>query len=188
MGKFALHWLLWYNININQMTILSIIKAPDPRLKLIARPVDKVDDSVRAFVDSMFETMYAADGIGLAATQVGDLRRILVLDIAQKENRKEPKVFINPEISWLSEETNTYTEGCLSFPEHFADVVRPKQIKVKYLDYDGNQQEVEADELLATALQHEIDHLNGKVFVDYIPPIKRDIILRKLKKEKRLSS
>ncbi len=169
------------------MTILPIIKAPDPRLKLIAKPVEKVDDSVRKFVSDMIETMYAADGIGLAATQVGDLRRILVIDIAQKENRKEPQAFINPEISWCSEETNTYTEGCLSFPQQFADVVRPKKIKVKYLDLEGKQQEIEADELLATALQHEIDHLNGKVFVDYLQPMKRDIILRKLKKEKRLA-
>ena len=170
------------------MTILPIIKAPDPRLKLIAKPVEKVDDSVRQFVDDMFETMYDADGIGLAATQVGDLRRVLILDIAQKENKREPLVFINPEITWYSEELNTYTEGCLSFPEHYADVNRPKEIKVKYLDREGKQQEVHADGLLATALQHEIDHLNGKVFVDYIQPMKRDIILRKLKKEKKFSN
>ena len=170
------------------MTILPIIKAPDPRLKLIAKPVEKVDDSLRKFIDDMFETMYDADGIGLAATQVGDLRRVLILDIAQKENKRDPMVYINPEITWQSEELNTYTEGCLSFPEHYADVNRPKEIKVKYLDREGNQHEVHADGLLATALQHEIDHLNGKVFVDYIQPMKRDIILRKLKKEKRLSN
>lgn len=167
------------------MTILPIITAPDPRLKLIAKPVDKVDDSLRRFIDDMFETMYDAEGIGLAATQVGDLRRVLVLDIDQKNNNRNPIAFINPEIIWTSEEMNTYAEGCLSFPDHYADVERPKRVKIKYLDYDGNKQEIEADELLATCLQHEIDHLNGKVFVDYISPVKRDIIIRKLKKEKR---
>jgi len=167
------------------MAILPIITAPDPRLKLIAKPVDKVDDNLRRFIDDMFETMYDAEGIGLAATQVGDLRRVLVLDIDQKNNARNPIAFINPEIIWTSEEMNTYAEGCLSFPEHYADVKRPKLIKIKFLDYDGNQQELEADELLATCLQHEIDHLNGKVFVDYISPVKRDIIIRKLKKEKR---
>jgi len=167
------------------MAILPIITAPDPRLKLIAKPVDKVDDYLRRFIDDMFETMYDAEGIGLAATQVGDLRRVLVLDIDQKNGSRNPIAFVNPEIIWTSEEMNTYAEGCLSFPDHYADVERPKLIKVKFLNYDGNQQEIEADELLATCLQHEIDHLNGKVFVDYISPVKRDIIIRKLKKEKR---
>ncbi len=169
------------------MAILPIITAPDPRLKLIAKPVDKVDDNLRKFLDDMLETMYDSEGIGLAATQVGDLRRVLVLDVAQKEGGKEPMFFINPEITWESPEENVYLEGCLSLPGQFADVVRPKTVKVKFLDYNGKAQEIEADELLATCIQHEIDHLNGVVFVDHISSMKRDIIMRKLKKEKRLA-
>ena len=167
------------------MSILTIITAPDPRLKLIAKPVDKVDDSTRAFLDDMLETMYASEGIGLAATQVGDLRRMLVLDVAQKDGGKEPMFFINPEITWESDDKNIYMEGCLSLPGHFAEVKRPKKVKIKFIDYHGKSQEIEADELLATCIQHEIDHLDGIVFVDHISMIKRDIILRKLKKEKR---
>ena len=169
------------------MAVLNIIVAPDPRLKLRANAVERVDDQLRQFMDDMLETMYASDGIGLAATQVGVLKRVLVLDIAQRKNRHEPMFFVNPEIFWESPDLNTYNEGCLSFPGQFDDVTRPKKVKVKFLDYHGNPQEIEADELLATCLQHEIDHLNGKVFVDYLSPIKRDIILRKLKKEKRLA-
>jgi peptide deformylase len=167
------------------MTVLTIITAPDPRLKLIANPVEKVDDSVRKFMDDMLETMYDYNGIGLAATQVGDLRRILVMDISQKEGVKEPLFLVNPEISDASEELNTYMEGCLSFPGQFAEVKRPKTAKIKFLDYNGNQQIIDADELLATCVQHEIDHLNGITFVDHISKMKRDIIIRKLKKEKK---
>ncbi|PIR31928.1 MAG: peptide deformylase [Alphaproteobacteria bacterium CG11_big_fil_rev_8_21_14_0_20_44_7] len=167
------------------MAILRIITAPDPRLKMIAEPVTQVDDELRQFMDDLLETMYDAHGIGLAATQVGVLKRVLVLDIAQREGDRKPMFFINPEITEHSDETNTYTEGCLSFPDQFADVERPKYVKVKYLDYDGKAQEIDADELLATCLQHEIDHLDGKVFVDYISKIKRDIILRRLKKDKK---
>ncbi len=169
------------------MALLPIITAPDPRLKLIAKPVEKVDDSVRGFLDDMLQTMYASDGIGLAATQVGDLRRLVVMDVAQKDGSREPRFFVNPEIMGVSEQENSYMEGCLSLPGHFAEVVRPKMVKLKYIDYNGQKQEEEADELLATCIQHEIDHLNGLVFVDHISPVKRDIILRKLKKEKRLA-
>lgn len=169
------------------MAIIPIITAPDPRLKLIAKPVDKVDNSVRKFMDDLLETMYASQGIGLAATQVGDLRRILVLDVSQREGERKPMFIVNPEITWESDEENVYLEGCLSLPGQFADVARPKKVKIKFLDYDGNAQEIEADELLATCVQHEIDHLNGVVFVDHISSIKRDIIMRKLKKEKRLA-
>lgn len=169
------------------MAILEVLEYPDPRLRQIAKPVDKVDDNLRKFLDNLLETMYASNGIGLAATQVGDMRRVLVLDVSQKDGEKEPMFFINPEIFWESDEQNTYMEGCLSFPQQYAEVVRPKMVRVKYLDYNGEPQEIEADELLATCLQHEIDHLDGKVFVDYITPVKRDIILRKLKKEKRLA-
>lgn len=169
------------------MALLPIITAPDPRLKLIAKPVEKVDDAVRQFLDDMLETMYAANGVGLAATQVGDLRRMLVMDVAQKEGTREPRIFINPEIIWESDDENVYLEGCLSLPGQFAEVTRPKKVKVKFIDYDGKNQEIEADELFATCIQHEIDHLNGIVFVDHISPVKKDIILRKLKKEKKFA-
>jgi peptide deformylase len=131
--------------------------------------------------------MYVSNGIGLAATQVGVLKRVLVMDISQKEGHKEPLFLVNPEITWESKEENVYLEGCLSFPGQFAEVKRPKLVKIKYLDYSGKQQEIDADELLATCVQHEIDHLNGVVFVDHVSKIKRDIIIRKLKKEKRLA-
>jgi peptide deformylase len=170
------------------MAILPIITAPDPRLKLIAKPVAKVDDGLRRFLDDLLETMYVSEGIGLAATQVGDLRRALVIDISQKEGTREPMFIVNPEITWESDEENIYLEGCLSLPGQYAEVVRPKKVKVKFLDYDGQLQEIEADELLATCIQHEIDHLDGLIFVDHISPVKRDIILRKLKKEKRLAA
>lgn len=166
------------------MTILPIITAPDPRLKLIAKPIEKVDDAVRKFMDDMLETMYESNGIGLAATQVGDLRRILVMDISQKEGHKEPMFLANPEILQASDEINTYLEGCLSFPGQYAEVKRPKTAKIKFLDYHGKEQIIDADELLATCVQHEIDHLNGVTFVDHISMLKRDMIIRKLKKEK----
>ena len=167
------------------MAILTIITAPDPRLKLIAKPVDKVDDALRKFMDDMLETMYASNGIGLAATQVGDLRRVLVMDISQKEGVKEPMFLVNPEIIGHSDEINKYMEGCLSFPGQFAEVKRPKTVKIKFLDYQGKEQIIDADELLATCVQHEIDHLNGIVFVDHVSRIKKDMIMRKLAKEKR---
>jgi peptide deformylase len=170
------------------MAILPIITAPDPRLKLVAKPVDKVDDGLRRFLDDLLETMYVSEGIGLAATQVGDLRRALVIDISQKEGIREPMFVINPEITWESDEENVYLEGCLSLPGQYAEVTRPKKVKVKYWAYDGKKHEIEADELLATCIQHEIDHLDGLIFVDHISPVKRDIILRKLKKEKRLAA
>ncbi len=153
-----------------------------------AMKVEKVDDNLRAFMDDLLETMYASNGIGLASTQVGDLRRVIVLDVEQREGEKHPMFLVNPEISWKSEEENVYAEGCLSFPGQFAEVVRPKMVKIKFLDYNGNQQEIEADELFATCVQHEIDHLDGKVFIDYLSPVKRDVIIRKLKKEKRLAA
>jgi peptide deformylase len=174
------------------MTILEIIKAPDPRLKLVAKPVTKVDDALRAFLDDLLETMYASRGIGLAATQVGDLRRVLVMDVEQKEEngeqkRGKPLYLINPEIVELSDEMNVYQEGCLSFPEQFADVERPKMARIRYLDYHGKEQEIMADDLLATCVQHEIDHLDGKVFVDHISKLKRDMIIRRLQKMKKFA-
>lgn len=171
------------------MAILEIIKAPDPRLKLVAKPVDKVDDSLRAFMDDMLETMYAANGIGLAATQVGDLRRVLVMDLSAKEEDGtrdfKPMYFVNPEVLDESEELNVYQEGCLSFPDQFADVERPKVVTISYLDYNGAVQKITADDLLATCVQHEIDHLDGLTFVDHISKLKRDMIIRRLQKIKR---
>lgn len=168
--------------------ILEIIKAPDDRLKQVAQPVDKVDDELREFIDNLFETMYESSGIGLAATQVGDLRRVLVLDVDQQDGDKSPLVFINPEIVKESEEENVYLEGCLSFPGQYAEVTRPKTVTIKYLDYNGKTQEVNADELLSTCVQHEIDHLNGIVFIDHLSRLKRDLIIKKLIKEKKLAN
>lgn len=173
------------------MAILEIITAPDPRLKMVAKPVEQVDDELRAFLDDLLETMYDSNGIGLAATQVGDLRRALVMDVSQSLDeegnnvRGEAVFMVNPEIFELSEEMNTYQEGCLSFPGQFAEVKRPKHAKIRFLDYNGKQQEIDADELLATCVQHEIDHLDGKTFVDHISKLKRDMIIRRLQKIKK---
>lgn len=174
------------------MTILKIYTAPDPVLKRVASPVDKVDDALRRQMDDMLETMYDDDGIGLAAPQVGISNRILVIDLEQKDGeglgkKGNPLYFVNPEITWFSEECSVYNEGCLSVPEMYAEVERPAQIRVKYLDYNGKEQELEADGLLATCLQHEVDHLNGILFIDHLSSLKRNIILRKLKKLTKLS-
>jgi peptide deformylase len=174
------------------MTILQIVIAPDPILKKKSEPVNEVNDAIRQLMDDMVETMYEQEGIGLAAIQVGIAKRVLVMDVSGGSRRYEGSegeseiIFMaNPEIIEKSEEQNTYEEGCLSLPGQYADVVRPKMVKVKYLDYDGNEQIMEADELLATCVQHEIDHLNGIVFIDHISNVKRDIIMRKLKKQKK---
>lgn len=168
------------------MALLKILTAPDPRLKKVAKPIAKVDDSVRQLMDDMLETMYAAPGIGLAATQVGDLRRVIVIDIADSENGEEPNPIklANPEVITASKEEATYQEGCLSVPDFYEDVSRPETCTVKALDYDGNEVTIEADGLLATCLQHEIDHLNGKLFVDYLSRMKRSMIIKKLQKRK----
>lgn len=163
------------------MTVLPLVIAPDPRLAICSEPVEKVDDELRAFMDDMLETMYAEEGIGLAAVQVGVHKRILVMDL-QIEGEKKPVFVVNPEIIETSEELNEYEEGCLSFPEQRAKVIRPKRIKVKHLDYHGKEQVLECDELLATCIQHEMDHLNGVVFVDHVSKMRRDMILRKVKK------
>ena len=170
------------------MAIRPIITAPDPRLKVFSEPVESVDDEIRALIDDMFETMYDAPGIGLAAIQVGVSKRIVVMDIADSESPPEPRCFINPEVVWTSEDVTTYEEGCLSVPDYYAEVDRPAQARVKFLDREGNAQEVEADGLLATCIQHEIDHLNGVLFVDHISSVRRSIILRKLAKAKRLAA
>lgn len=176
------------------MAILPIYVAPHPVLKKIAEPVKEVTDDLRKLMDDMLETMYAAPGIGLAAPQVGVSKRILVLDIDQPKNddenpdipkatrRGKPQYFVNPEITWESEEKNIYDEGCLSLPGQYAEVERPKKVKVKFLGYDGKPQEIECDGLLATCIQHEMDHLNGILFVDHLSTLKRDIVMRKLRK------
>ena len=170
------------------MALLPIIVAPDPRLKVIAQPVSKVDNALIAFLEDMSETMYAADGIGLAAPQVGDRRSLIVLDVSRGENRRHPLYLINPEILWNSVEHRMHKEGCLSLPEHYAEVTRPASIRIKYWDKTGSTQELEADGLLATCIQHEMDHLKGILFVDHVSSVKRHIILRKLKKAKKLAS
>ncbi len=168
------------------MSIRPILTAPDPRLKAMSEPVESVDAEMRALVADMIETMYDADGIGLAAIQVGVAKRVLVMDIDQRDGEKNPRVFINPVITWASEETETMEEGCLSVPEIWDDVERPKSIKAEYLDGEGNRQTLEADGLLAVCLQHEMDHLDGILFLDHLSKLKRSIALRKLTKAKKL--
>ncbi|HEX3810958.1 MAG TPA: peptide deformylase [Rhizomicrobium sp.] len=168
------------------MTVRPIITAPDPRLKAVSTPVDKVDDAVRKLADDMLDSMYAADGIGLAAIQIGAPKRIIVMDLDQKDGKKSPRVFINPKIVWASEEMATFEEGCLSVPDIWDDVERPARIRAEYLDRDGKTIEMEADGILATCLQHEMDHLEGILFLDHLSKLKRSIALRKLAKAKRL--
>jgi peptide deformylase len=164
------------------MALREIIKLPDPRLRLVSKPVATVTDDIRTLVADMFETMYAAPGIGLAAIQVGVPQRVVTLDLAKKDEPKQPLVVINPELVWSSEERSTYEEGCLSIPEFYEEVERPAQVKVRYTDLDGQAHEVEANGLLATCLQHEIDHLNGIMFIDHISKLKRDRITKKFAK------
>jgi peptide deformylase len=170
------------------MAKLEILTAPDPRLKITARKVKCVDDEVRRLMDDMLETMYAAPGIGLAAPQVGEAKRVLVLDVAGRDQDPAPLRVANPEIVWASEETVASEEGCLSVPDHYADVERPARVRVRYLDYENEIREIEADGTLATCLQHEMDHLDGTLFIDRLSLLKRNIILRKLKKAKKSGS
>ncbi|BBP68015.1 peptide deformylase [Pseudomonas sp. Seg1] len=162
------------------MAILNILEFPDPRLRTIAKPVAVVDDEVRQLVDDMFETMYEAPGIGLAATQVNVHKRIVVMDLS--EDRTEPRVFINPEFESLTDEMDQYQEGCLSVPGFYENVDRPQKVRIKALDRDGKPYELIAEGLLAVCIQHECDHLNGKLFVDYLSTLKRDRIKKKLEK------
>lgn len=170
------------------MAILDVITAPDSRLKVKARPVAAVDDRIRRLMADMLETMYAAPGIGLAAPQVGAQLRIIVVDCARDGEPAQPHMLINPELVWHSEELATFSEGCLSLPDHYADVTRPARIRVRYIDAQNEIRELDADGLLATCIQHEMDHLAGVLFVDHISPLKRNIILRKLTKAKRQKS
>ena len=175
------------------MAILRIYETPDPVLRQISMPVEKVDDELRALIADMFETMYDAPGIGLAAVQVGVPKRLLVMDLQEPEDpenpespvRKEPRVFINPEILWASETTVPYTEGCLSVPDQYAEVLRPDRIRTRWLDEQGEAHEQELDGLLAVCLQHEMDHLEGILFIDHLSKLKRDMVLKKLAKARK---
>jgi peptide deformylase len=167
------------------MAIRPIIIAPDPVLKAKAKPVENIDGGIVRLMDDMLETMYRAPGIGLAAPQIGVLQRVIVIDVADKDEKPQPFAMANPEILWKSDETSVHNEGCLSLPDYYADVTRPKQVRLRYIDRDGEVRELDADNLLATCVQHEIDHLNGVLFIDHISLLKRNMILRKLQKAKK---
>ena len=167
------------------MALREILVVPDPRLKQVSKPVDKVDDELRALMDDMLETMYAAPGIGLAAVQVGVAKRVIVMDLARPEEEKQPRYFVNPEILWASEETAPYEEGCLSVPEIYDAVERPARCRLKYLGYDGQPVEEEAEGLYAVCIQHEFDHLEGVLFIDHLSRLKRERAVAKVKKLKR---
>jgi peptide deformylase len=171
-----------------RMAIREILTAPDPRLRQVSAPVEVVDDDVRALMDDMLETMYEADGIGLAAIQVNVAKRIIVMDLAGEDEEPRPVFFVNPEIIDPSEETSLYQEGCLSVPEFYEEVERPLKCRIRFLDYHGAPQAIDAEGLLATCIQHEMDHLNGILFIDHISRLKRDRIIRKLKKDLRLAA
>jgi len=166
------------------MALLPIIIAPDPRLKLKCEVVDEVTDNIRKLIDNMLETMYNAPGIGLAAPQIGVTKRIIVVDVSKHDEDNQPYKMINPEIIWHSDELVDYEEGCLSLPKQYAEVKRPNAIHIRYIDTEGNTQEIKANDVLATCIQHEIDHLDGKLFVDHVSKLRRDLIIRKLKKYK----
>ena len=168
------------------MTLRSILIHPDPRLKKVCDPVTSVTPEIGALAEDMLQTMYDAPGVGLAAPQVGVLQRLFVMDCVKDEGTApKPMVLINPEITWTSEETNTYEEGCLSIPDQYADVTRPKMARMKWLGLDGKTHEEEFDALWATCAQHELDHLNGKLFIDYLGAMKRQMITRRMEKLKR---
>ena len=170
------------------MTVRPILTAPDPRLQAVSLDVEAVTDEIRQLADDMADSMYAAEGIGLAAIQIGVAKRILLIDLDQKEGKKNPVAYINPKIVWASDETAVFEEGCLSVPEIWDDVERPARIRCEYLDRDGKAQVLEADGLLATCLQHEMDHLNGVLFIDHLSRLKKSMAVRKLTKAKKLAS
>ncbi len=162
------------------MAVREILTVPDPRLKQVSKPVDTVDDALRDLLDDMVETMYAADGIGLAAIQVGEDKRVIVMDLS--ENRDQPRHYINPVITPLTEDLKPYSEGCLSIPDVFDEVERPSRVKVEYLDYDGVAREEIAEDLFAVCIQHEMDHLEGIVFIDHLSRLKRERAVKKVQK------
>jgi len=170
------------------MAIRPILTAPDPRLKIVSRDVERVDTEIRMLIDDMFDSMYEAKGIGLAAVQIGVPKRVLVMDLGQKDGERDQHVFINPKLTWASEDTIVFEEGCLSVPDIWDDVERPARITAEHLDRDGRLVKLEAEGLLATCLQHEMDHLEGVLFLDHLSKLKRSIALRKLAKAKRLAA
>lgn len=172
------------------MAELPILVIPDQRLRTVAEPVATVDDDVRALLYDMLETMYKAHGLGLAAPQIGVLKRLVVIDVAPKEEgeKNAPIFMINPEITWSSDELSVYDEGCLSIPDYYEEVERPARVRVRYLDQTGAAQEIEAEGILATCVQHEIDHLNGVLFIDHLSKLKRDRVLKKFTKAAKLRS
>ena len=167
------------------MSKKKIVIEPDPILRKKSQSFEKVDKEVQRLMDDMLETMYSAPGIGLAAVQVGILKRAIVIDISKKDEEKKPIFLINPEIIYKSEKTSVYEEGCLSLPGHFAEIERPTECHIRYIDYFGKTKELKADGLLSTCLQHEVDHLNGVLFVDYLSKLKKDMIIKKLVKQKK---
>ena len=167
------------------MSQRKIVIEPDPILRKKSEILEKVDDELRVLLDDMLETMYSAPGIGLAAVQVGILKRAIVIDVSKDKEKKNPLFFINPEIISKSKNTSTYEEGCLSLPGYFAEIERPAECQVKYIDYYGKKKEIKATGLLSTCIQHEIDHLNGVLFIDYLSKLKRDMIVKKLIKQKK---
>jgi peptide deformylase len=167
------------------MTIKPLIILPDPILRVASKPVERVDEAVKRFADDMLETMYDAPGIGLAAIQVGEPLRMLVIDLSKEDEEKAPRVFLNPEILSSSDERSVYEEGCLSIPDYYAEVERPASVRLRWLGLDGQTHEEEADGLLATCLQHEVDHLNGVLFIDHISKLKRDMVVKKFTKQAR---
>ena len=167
------------------MTKKKILTIPNPVLRQISEPVKIVNSEVKNLMDDMLETMYAAPGIGLAAVQIGILKRVIVIDLSKDVEKKEPLFIVNPEITFKSKELTSYEEGCLSIPDQFAEVKRPISCKINFLDYEGNKKEIDAEGLLATCIQHEIDHLNGVLFIDHLSKLKKDLILKKTKKQKK---
>ena len=170
------------------MTIKPLVLLPDPVLREVSKPVERVDDAVRNFARDMLDTMYDAPGIGLAAIQVAEPIRMLTIDLAREDEEPQPHVFINPEIVASSDDRSVYEEGCLSIPDYYAEVERPARVTVNYLDLDGKPRTMEAEGLMATCLQHEIDHLNGVLFIDYLSKLKRDMVVRKFKKQARTTA
>jgi peptide deformylase len=167
------------------MALRPIIILPDTKLRLVSEPVAKVTSDVRKLVDDMFETMYDAPGIGLAAIQVGIPQRVVTIDTARQDEDKQPLALINPEILWRSDETSSYEEGCLSIPDYYEVVERPAKVRLRFIDREGAEKEMEAEGILATCLQHEIDHLEGKLFIDHISKLKRDRVIKKFTKQAR---
>ena len=167
------------------MALKKILKIPDPILREKSKPVDRINKEIQILMDDMLRTMYEAPGIGLAAIQIGIPKRIVVMDLSKESEKKNPMYFINPEITWRSDNKSTYEEGCLSIPNQFAKIDRPEKCNIKYFDYNGNSKELTAEGLLSTCIQHEIDHLNGILFIDYLSKLKKDMIIKKVSKDKK---